>query len=101
MSEPVRAVHGLKFPGPDGKPRRVAAGERCDDVPEDARDWLLEHGHIETIGGYIDDMNAPEAVKAIEDLEDLDELHAIEDREKARSKPRVTVMRAIAARRDS
>ena len=40
---------GMDYIGQDGKPKRVEAGERCDDVPKVSIGWLREQGHIEEV----------------------------------------------------
>jgi hypothetical protein len=40
------ALTGIDYRGRDGKPKRVEAGERCDDVPSTALPWLLSQGHV-------------------------------------------------------
>jgi len=40
------ALNGMDYPGRDGKPKRVEAGERCDDVPSTSLPWLIAQGHV-------------------------------------------------------
>jgi len=43
------AVVGMDYPGRDGKPKRVEAGERCDDVPSTSLPWLIADGHVKRV----------------------------------------------------
>lgn len=100
MTQPLVANVGLKYRNADDELRRVVAGDRCDDVPEESLPWLLKQDLVAPVVQVdLDSMNADEAIAAVKSAP-IESLGALEEQENARAKPRVTVLRAIAARRD-
>jgi hypothetical protein len=49
MSKKYRALHGLDFMTPSGKPKRIEPGTITDDIPRESVRWLVEQGHIEEV----------------------------------------------------